>query len=380
MKISTHNNLKGIAPKEWNCLIGENNPFLEYDFFRSLERSSSVGRQSGWVPHFVTVEENQKIVGAVPLYWKDNSYGEYIFDWNWSYIYQQIGLPYFPKLVVAVPYTPATGNRLLVHPEANYEKVSDCLISAVLEEAQNKKVSSLHWLFTLPKEMKYLEKKGAMSRYTHQFHWYNKGYKTFSDYLGEFKAKKRNQVKRERRRGQEGVEIQILEGKHIQNEHWEAMYTFYQQTTYQKYAQAYLKKSFFEDIAKKMSSYTVLALAKRKGSSQYIAGSLSFRKNNHLYGRYWGGCDEQNCLHFELCYYALIEYAIKENIQLFEAGAQGEHKISRGFLPQHTYSAHWIFHPLLKKIIQEYIDQETEAINDIMGEYKRLSPFKLSEK
>lgn len=364
-----------IDKKEWNELIGIDNPFLEYEFLKALEVSKSTGKTSGWMPYFLTYYDNDKLIGAVPMYLKNNSYGEYIFDWNWANVYNQIGINYYPKLTVAIPFTPATTKKILVHPDYNFKDISDKLIDNVIKIAQALKVSSVHWLFTDKSDFDYLSEKGFMKRYTHQFHWKNDNYKTFDDFLSKFTSKKRNQLKRERKQANENLKIESLEGNEIQTKHWDIMYELYISTSDRKWGSPYLKKEFFKYIGKNFSENAVLMMAKDK-NDEYIAGALNFRKGDHLYGRYWGCFEDYQCLHFELCYYQAIDYCIKHNISLFEAGAQGEHKLARGFLAEYTYSNHMILDERISILIKDYLKREKTQLDEVMQYYKDNSPFK----
>jgi predicted N-acyltransferase len=394
--ISLFHSITEIDKDSWNSLTGENNspkgapviidsgessgvnynnPFLEYEFLKGLEISKSIGKSSGWLPYYLAVfSSEKKLIGAIPLYLKYNSYGEFIFDWSWASAYNQSGLPYYPKLVIAIPFTPATGNRILIHPEANYIETATSLVNVVLQIAKALKVSSVHWLFTKKEEMELLVSNGFMPRYTYQFHWKNRDYKNFDDFLQEFNSKKRNQLKRERRQANEGIEIETLTGEQIQPIHWKTIYTLYVGITYKKWAHDYLTEDFFTYISQNFKENVVLVMAKKEG--KYIAGALNFRKGEHLYGRYWGCLEEHQCLHFEVCYYQSIEYAIKEGIKLFEAGAQGEHKLSRGFLPEYTYSAHWIADTRFSQAIDDFLKREKNSMHDLMENYEQNSPFK----
>ncbi len=373
-KIKVHKTINEIDKESWNNLIGKNNPFIEYEFFKALEISNSIGEKSGWLCNYLALYEQKKLVGVIPLFTKYNSYGEYIFDWSWASAYSQNGLDYYPKFTVAVPFTPATGKRIFIHPDYDFKEIADQLVDCLFSFAKSINVSSIHWLFTEKEEMDYLITKGFMSRYTHQFHWKNYDYNSFDDFLAEFTSKKRNQIKRERKQAKEGITIEIVSGNDLKPLHWQAMYNLYISTTYKKWATDYLTKEFFEYIAKNFYENAVIVFAKK--DNNYIAGALNFRKGDHLYGRYWGSLEEQQCLHFEICYYQSIEYAIKEKISLFEAGAQGEHKLQRGFLAEYTYSVHWFAEPQFSNAIQDYLRREKRSMDKMIQEYREDSPFK----
>jgi predicted N-acyltransferase len=375
--IKLFQSISEIDKSSWNELIGNDNPFIEYEFLKALEVSKSIGKRSGWEPYYLTIysqEPSPKLIGAVTLYLKNNSYGEYIFDWSWASAYSQAGLHYYPKFTIAVPFTPATGKRILVHPDFSFEDTASQLINVIKRMATALNVSSIHWLFNQKEEAEFLETQGFMTRYTYQFHWKNNNYKTFEDFLGEFNSKKRNQIKRERRQANTGIEIEILSGEQLKPVHWKTMYYFYMDTSSRKWGQNYLNDDFFSYIAANFQEKAVMVLAKKDG--KYIAGALNFRKGKHLYGRYWGCLEDQQCLHFEICYYQSIEYAIKEGITLFEAGAQGEHKIVRGFLPAYTYSSHWIANSQFSTAISDFLRREKFSVKNLIENQKEVSPFK----
>ena len=353
--------IQKIDIEQWNKLTETSNPFLQYEFLKALEVSKSVGNNSGWLPNYVVAWDDKKLVGAIPLYKKYNSMGEYIFDWQWAALYEHLGLEYFPKFTIAIPFTPATGSRLLVAADVCYEEVANLLVERLMEEAQRQKVHSIHWLFTTKQECEWLSKKNFIPRYTYQFHWKNQNYKDFDDFLQAFNSKKRNQIKRERRVAQE-VNIEVLSGNQIQKKHWQYMYQFYLSTIGKKWAYPYLTKEFFEYIAKHFKQHVVMVLASKNDS--YVAGALNFRKGKHMYGRYWGCLESYNNLHFEVCYYKSIEYCIDNHIQLYEAGAQGYHKVQRGYAPQYTYSCHFIQQPQLAEIIYATIAEENENVRN----------------
>ncbi|MFN8578089.1 MAG: GNAT family N-acetyltransferase [Candidatus Sericytochromatia bacterium] len=366
--------IKQVKKEDWNELIGRDNPFLEYEFFKALEVSKSIGENSGWLPKYLTYFEDNKLLGVIPMYLKFNSYGEYIFDWNWASAYNQAGLVYYPKLVIAIPFTPATTKKILIHPNYNFAEISDKLIDILKKIAKALNVSSIHWLFTTKDEFEYLYEKGFAKRYTHQFHWKNNSYNSFEDFLKEFNSKKRNQIRRERKQANSNLQIEILEGEDIKAEHWKVMYELYISTSDRKWGSPYLKKTFFEYIGQNFKEYPVMMIA-RDDKSEIIAAALNFRKNNHLYGRYWGCFKDYQCLHFELCYYQAIDYCIKNNIDLFEAGAQGEHKLARGFLPEYTYSNHLILDERFSFLIKDYLVKEKKQLDEIMKYYKDNAPF-----
>lgn len=376
MEISVIPHLDDIPATAWNALAGNDNPFLRHEFLVALERHGCVGRHTGWVPQHITAHNNGQLVGAAPMYLKYNSYGEFVFDWAWAEAYERNGMPYYPKLVVAVPYTPATGPRLLLTERADQEAVASRLIEGALDHARHLQLSSLHWLFTTEHDTARLAQHGLMRRSGFQFHWRNPGYRDFSDFLSTLTAEKRKKIKQERRRVREaGIEIEILNGHQISAQQWEIFHGFYISTFDKKGGVATLTLDFFMEIGRTLADNVVLVLAQRQGA--YVAGAFNLRGNNTLYGRHWGCIDDFHSLHFECCYYSLMEYCIQHGLGCFEAGAQGEHKLARGFLPTPTWSTHWLAHPAFSAAIQNFLTRETDALQSHMEELHEHSPFKL---
>jgi uncharacterized protein len=319
------------------------------------------------------------VLGALCLYLKTDSYGEYIFDWEWARAYRQYGLSYYPKLVAAVPFTPATGTKLLVKPDldvATRTRVTKALLEAADDLGTEYSVSSSHALFVPQEELSEFMGRGFTVRHSLQFHWHNRGYETFSDYLAALSGKRRRQITRERRQlGDEGLEILHLTGDALLPEHAALMHGFYLATLDGKWGVPYLNRAFFEEVFKTMKDRTMLVLAS-DGAGIPVAGALFFLKDSSLFGRYWGTVQHRRNLHFELCYYQAIDFAIGRGFKLFEAGAQGEHKLARGFLPSLTYSAHKIRDPAFRRAIGEYIESEKEMLAGVMEEYASHDPYK----
>lgn len=375
MRLALHTHLDDIPARAWNALAGDINPFLRHEFLAALERHGCVGTEAGWVPQHLAVYDGERLLGAAPLYLKDNSYGEFVFDWAWASAYQRAGLPYYPKLVAAVPYTPVSGPRLLVADTLQKEAVADTLIQGAIEHARQLKVSSLHWLFTSERDTERLEQQGLLRRTGCQFHWHNHGYADFNDFLAGFSAEKRKKVKRERRRVAEAdVEIEVLHGDQVSEGQWEIFHQFYSSTFWKKGGIASLTLDFFKELGRSMPRNVVLVLAKHGG--RYVAGAFNLRGSDTLYGRHWGCIEEFHSLHFEVCYYRAIDYCIENGLKRFEAGAQGEHKISRGFLPTPTWSAHWLSHPAFSRAVEHFLTQEEYHMKYYMKELGEHSPFK----
>jgi len=376
MQISVIGSLSEVSAAEWNALVHADNPFARHEFLIAMERHDAVGKTFGWYPQYLIARDSNKLVGAAPMYLKDNSYGELVFDWAWADAYQRSGESYYPKLVVAIPYTPATGQRLLVHPESDYQAVAQAMINAATEHAQNLQVSSLHWLFTNEQDTALLKHQpDYMLRLGCQFHWHNQDYQSFEDYLNHFSSSKRKKIRQERRRVKDqGISLEILHGDEVSQEQWEIYHRFYNSTFDRKYGYATFSQNFFLEIAKTMPRNIVLVLAKHQ--DDYVAGAFNIRGSETLYGRHWGCSHEFHSLHFEACYYQGLEYCINNGLQRFEPGAQGEHKIARGFLPAKTWSAHWIADERFETPIRQFVTHELKGMEHYIAELQEHSPFK----
>ena len=374
--IKTIDSLHAVSADEWNALTGQKFPFIQYEFLIALENNGAVGKEFGWITNFFLAYENDKLVGALPVYVKFNSYGEFVFDWAWADAYQQNGLRYYPKLVTSIPYTPATGPRLLIQDVGNFKEIADSLINAVLQFAQQSQVSSFHCLFTNERDTQYFkDNNNFMMRLGCQFHWSNENYTSFSHYLEHLTSKKRKQIKRERRIVKEQeITFEILNGITATDHHWDVYHRFYESTFERKSGMPTLSKDFFKEIARTMPENIVLVLAKHQGG--YVASAFNLKGTDTLYGRHWGCFEEFDNLHFEACYYQGLEYCIDNGLKFFEPGAQGEHKIARGFMPTKTWSAHWIAHPQFSESIKNFVERETEGMLNYIEELNEHSPFK----
>jgi len=374
MNIKVHETLHDFTPQQWNHLLENDYPFMRHEFLVALEDNNCTGETFGWRPKHIAIYEENKLVGALANYEKTNSYGEFVFDSAWADAYQRHGFLYYPKWVVASPYTPATGPRLLVAPDANHELISTALIDTSLVKMP-KQVSSLHYLFTNEHETALLESRGFFRRVGCQFQWQNQGYETFDDFLNQLTAKKRKNIRQERRYANRAdVEIEIISGDKATEEQLIAAEMFYRKTFDEKWGTATLNIGFFRQIAQTMGKQLLLILASRE--QRYIAGAILFIGNNTLYGRHWGCIEDHDHLHFEICFYQGIEYCIKHGLKHFEPGAQGEHKISRGFMPTITLSAHWIRHPEFSRAIQQFLQDEAEAMKHYCKQMSERSPYK----
>jgi len=376
LHIKTIDSLHEISASEWNNLAGTENPFVQYEFLIALENNGAVGKEFGWITNFFLAYNNNDLVGALPLYIKFNSYGEFVFDWAWADAYQQNNIRYYPKLLTSIPYTPATGPRLLIKNSETYNKIADTLINSVLSFAEKSRVSSYHCLFTNKKDTTYFDKNPQfMMRLGCQFHWTNKNYRSFEHYLEHLTSKKRKQIKRERRIvKKQGIEFEILNGLEATDVHWDIYHRFYENTFERKSGMPTLSKEFFKEIARTMPENIVLVLAKYQ--DEYVASAFNLKGIDTLYGRHWGCSESFDNLHFEACYYQGLEYCIDNGLKHFEPGAQGEHKIARGFMPTKTWSAHWIAHPQFSQSIKNFLTHETEGMLDYIDELNGHSPFK----
>ncbi len=346
-------------------------PFTSHRFLLALEVSGSVGGDSGWAPHHMLAHQGGRLVGAMPLYLKSHSQGEYIFDFNWADAYMRAGGDYYPKLQAAVPFTPATGPRLLAADNATRR----ALLKGVLQIADSNNLSSFHMTFCTKAEYDLGGELGLMQRLNTQFHWQNDGYKCFDDFLAALSSRKRKNIRRERRRAQSfGGNIITLTGNDIYPEHWDAFWQFYQDTGTRKWGTPYLTRAFFDQAQAHLRDDMLLVLAERDG--RYIAGALNFIGPDTLFGRYWGALEHHPDLHFELCYYRAIDAAIARGLSRVEAGAQGAHKLARGYLPTPVYSVHWLRDKGFAHAVQRFLDAETDAVCEDMQELTEIGPFK----
>lgn len=378
MELKVCASIHEIGREAWNAVSGTKHPFLRFEFLAALENNHCVGSTFGWLPRPLAAFENGNLVGAVPLYLKDNSYGEFVFDWAWADAYERAGLAYYPKSVVAVPYTPANGRRLLTAPTVDRDRVATALIDLAREWSQSQRLSSLHWLFPDSVDARLLQDRGLLMRLGCQFHWQNLGYRDFDDYLDCFNSRKRKKVRRERRYvEQAGIDIRIVHGHEASDTELGLMHEFYRSTFDKKWGHATLNLGFFQEIATTMGEQLVLVIASK--GSHTVAGAICLRSDDTLYGRHWGCFEDYHSLHFEACYYQGIDYCIDHGLRYFEPGAQGEHKISRGFLPTPTWSAHWIADAGFRQVVARFLRQETAAMTDYIQELSAHSPFREGE-
>jgi predicted N-acyltransferase len=367
----------------WDGLVHGASPFLRHGFLRALEESGSIDgsagrkRRSGWSGLYLLAEQAGRLVGAVPAYLKDHSYGEYIFDWGWANAAQRAGVRYYPKLVIAAPATPATGHRLLIAPGADAEPVRAALIAAVRTVADDAECSSIHWLFCTAEEQAALVEAGFFPRASMQFHWRNRGYGGFDDFLAQLKSRKRKQLRKERERARAAIErLSWVPGGELSEDQLDDLDRFYRHTTDQHGGRDYLRPGFFHALARHLPD--AMRMVEVIVGGKRVAGALFLETDQALYGRYWGADLHVDLLHFETAYYAGIERAIARGLPLFEAGAQGEHKLLRGFDPVPTYSAHWIRHPGLAAAIEDFARREATAVAAQIAELTGFGPYRAS--
>jgi uncharacterized protein len=376
VRIEVIDRVSAVDARAWDALAGDDDPFAEHAFLRVLEASGSVGGRSGWMPRHVTAWEGDRMVGALPLYLKDHSFGEFIFDWSWADASFRAGVPYYPKLVSMAPVTPTTGQRVLLAPDADAEEVARALVAGCFDVADQEHASSIHLLFLTDRERALLAQDDRlMPRLSFQFHWHNRGYDSFDDFLGTFRSKLRKQVRKERRRVAEAsLDVRVIEGDALDASHWRALESFYRTTCARYGSHRYLTPEFFHRAAEGLGHRAVVAWA-HDGDAP-VAASLNFEKGGHLYGRYWGCREDRDFLHFELCYYQLIERAIARGMRRFEAGAQGAHKLRRGLEPSAVHSLHWIRHPGLAQAVADFLPREAFAVQRDMAELARHGPYR----
>lgn len=377
MQINIHSEITQIPANDWNSLISDNNPFMRHEFLAALENNGCVSDEFGWHACHIAITENNTLIGAMPLYSKMNSYGEFVFDHAWAEAYRRNLLPYYPKLVSSIPYTPASGQRLLAK-DGHKDDVFPLLIKTVQQFAEQQKYSGFHCLFPLSDEQDWMEQTGLLTRHDCQFHWHNHDYQCFDDFLLKLDKKKRKNIRQERRRvEQQNIKLRVLDGHTATETDWKDFTRFYQQTFSEKHGTATLNEGFFKEVAKNLPEQTVLVLADNP-EGECIAGSLMYASDTTLYGRHWGCSEQVDKLHFEACYYQGIEYCIENKLQTFEPGAQGEHKIARGFIPTLTRSSHWLNNSPFQESIENFVKHEKDAVGHYMKSLK--SPYKMDDK
>lgn len=379
LNIRSVQSIDEIKREDWDRLANSSDvpydPFLSYDFFAALEHSGSVRAHTGWGPsHLVATDGTKNVVGIMPLYLKGHSQGEYVFDHGWARGFEMAGGRYYPKLLCAVPFTPVTGRRLFAVGDTS-QKIKTELLKAAVKQGVSQRLSSLHINFIEPSLVPLLEDEQFLIRSDTQFQWENQGYETFDDFLSSLQSRKRKAIKKERRLALiNDLEVEWVSGDDLERKHWDAFYQFYVDTFDRKWGTPYLTRSFFELIHETLRKSIVLIFAKR--GEDYIAAALNFKGSDTLYGRYWGAKEHHDFLHFELCYYQAIDYALANNLNRVEAGAQGEHKLLRGYAPQKTHSAHFILHDGLREAVKDFLIDEERFVDMRTDALKEHLPFK----
>lgn len=367
--------LAQVPAAAWDACAGAGNPFVSHAFLTALEASGTVTPETGWLPQHLLIEDGAGALRAcAPLYLKNHSYGEYVFDWAWADASERAGRPYYPKLQAAVPFTPVTGPRLMVRPGEPAE-LADVLVSGMVQLAERHGASSVHITFPTESEWKRLGDAGLLLRTGHQYHWHNADYADFEAFLGAMASRKRKAIRKERQAVTDsGVVLHALTGDAITEGHWDVFYRFYRDTIGRKWGPAYLNRTFFSRLHEALSDSIVLIWAEHDGRP--VGGALNLIGGDTLYGRYWGCLESHRFLHFEACYYQAIDFAIRHGLKRVEAGAQGSHKIQRGYLPIATYSAHWIADPALRQAVARFLDDERRAEAIEREELAEASPFR----
>ena len=377
MKVTVHDSIAGIAANDWNELAGNDYPFLRHEFLNLAEETHCVAPAQGWAPRHLTIGKKGQLRAAMPLYEKSHSWGEFVFDWAWARAYEQAGLSYYPKLVSAAPFTPAPSRRLLL-ADPNDTEAAHALIAAAIALAGESDCSSFHILFPTADEVPLLESAGLLIRKDCQFHWHNRGYKSFDDFLATFNAAKRKKAKRDRRRAEEhGIRFRRVKGDEMDAATWSVVYALISRTFMRRGSLPYFNEVFFRSISEQLPESILVIVAEKESTP--VAAAVFFESDHVLYGRYWGSDGHYDALHFETCYYQGIDYCIDTGKQVFEPGTQGEHKISRGFSPETTWSAHWLAHPEFADAISRYLDEEARHVDRYMDAVDSRSPYKASD-
>ena len=365
-----------VAASDWDACAGADQPFLSHAFLSALETSGSASADTGWLPLHLVAEQEGRVIACAPMYLKSHSYGEYVFDWAWADAYERAGGRYYPKLQVAVPFTPVPGPRLLARSDVEVAKPA--LIEGLLRAAAQIDCSSLHITFCEDQEWQELGSAGMMQRTGVQYHWHNRGYESFDDFLAGLKSSKRKMIRKERAKVKDqGLELETLTGEALTTDIWDHFYPFYRATVDKRWGGAYLTKRFFKEIGALIPERIVLVMVRHEG--RYVAGALNLLGNDTLFGRNWGCLENFDFLHFEACYYAAIDFAIEHGLARVEAGAQGQHKLQRGYEPVPTYSAHWIRNPNFRDAVERFLDEERRSMAFEREQLKKLLPFRDGE-
>lgn len=380
MKVTVHESMSEISREDWNSLAGHDYPFLRHEFLQLAEETGCVTPDNGWSPRHLTISDNGvggKLRAAMPLYEKSHSWGEFVFDWAWANAYEQAGLRYYPKLVSAVPFTPAPSSRLLLREPDDFDAAAG-LLQAGVALATETDCSSLHILFPSAEDLPHLEKSGLLIRKDCQFHWHNNNYRNFDEFLATFTSVKRKKARRDRRRvAESGIEFRRIKGAQIDAATWSEVYRLISRTFMLRGSMPYYSESFFRGISEQIPEGILVVLAEI--DSRAVAAAVFFESEKCLYGRYWGSDGHYDSLHFETCYYQGIDYCIESGKRIFEPGTQGEHKISRGFSPVSTWSAHWLAHPQFSNAIEEYLGEEGKHVDRYIEAVDSRTPYKVPD-
>lgn len=375
MHVEVLSSLDEISASAWNGLHGTDNPFLRHEFLCALERHGCVTPETGWHPRHMLLYDGDRLLAATPAYLKTDSWGEFVFDWAWASAYERAGRPYYPKLISAVPYTPATGPRLLLAADADPALAARTLVAAGRQLCRKMDLSSMHWLFPDPEQASALAAAGLSTRVGCQFHWRNRGYADFDDFLATFSSKKRKNVRRERRQAREqGLTFSIVPGDQVTPDDWKTFHHYYQRTFHAHGNLPIMTTGFFQEIGQALGDRVLMVQG--RDASGLIATALLLRSETTLYGRYWGCREELPGVHFETCFYQGIDYCIEQNLQVFEPGAQGEHKIARGFLPTVTRSCHWIADEAFQVAVDDFLRRETAMVYRYMEDLNNHMPYR----
>ena len=370
MKLTTVSTLADIDQQQWHALVTADNPFIQYDFLFALEQHHCL-EPWGWEPHYIVAYTGNTLAGFCPAYIKHNSYGEFVFDWAWADAYRRNGLEYYPKLVIAAPYTPAFGPRLLTIAGSDSMTIKQRLIQAAIETVDANNLSTAHWLFCNTSDNEQLHQASMLVRSDFQYHWSNNSYENFDHFLSYLNSKKRKNIRRERRKVTDAnITTEIIKGDDLNEEQWSMLYDFYRITFLRKSGAPTLSLEFFQAM-----SHRLRAIFARH-ETRTVAGAIRFESSDTLYGRHWGCYENYDSLHFEVCYYTGIDYCIEQGLKRFEPGAQGEHKIARGFMPTKTFSAHWIAHPGFRQAIGQHLEHEAAAMADYYQQLIASQPYK----
>jgi predicted N-acyltransferase len=367
-----------VEAADWDRLAGHSNPFVSHAFLSALERNDCVGAEHGWRVHHLLLYQGEKLLGACPSYFKSHSYGEFISDWGWADAYERNGLNYYPKLLSGVPFTPASGPRILSAPDADPAIVCRALVNATMQIVDQAKLSSAHWSFTDADNVRDMSELPLLHRTGHQFHWHNENFRDFQDYLDALTSKRRKQIRKERREAAAApVDVALKHGDELSEREIAAYHRLYCSTYDRKWGYPSLTLDFFLDLAERMPRSLIMILASR--NDEVVAGAHLLRGNDALFGRNWGCSEHHRALHFELCYYVGIEYCIAHGLHRFEAGAQGEHKLARGFMPVRTHSFHYIRDPRFREAIDDFVQREGDEIGHYISDVETHTPFRQSD-